>query len=1215
MASVVDDILATKPRSYTFRPDDPNDVSVPNQVKAKSVVDDILATQPRDTVSKILSTEPKKSFWERNTMPSQHEGLGPMGPGDVLFGPEKEKHWASPGGRFTENYMLPAMVDIAALTTVAGALPTVVGPLARAAKSAVTFGTVNVGKQAAEAISGKEEIGGSPEAAKNMLFGAALSLGVDAFGAGLRKLLPTGRMKVAKELGLPKKASDQQIQRALKNKAKRMVGLPNTASNEEALTAWGNYIKEGLQKEYGPTGQRVSGELGKRLGQIQELGNLKGRASLKDIVYNTKAPTNIYTPSAPSSPIAQLPAGAASLSTPEGIMKSTTDRLSVVESRPGPTTQMQRKAIIAEGMKSLDNAAVTAPKDLLPDVRPDELAVPTEAPQKQGGEVTQPWEMTRDEFDALAAKGNPRASIVEQPLENVANGTKPVSSIDDADVAKAKELGLEVHEIEGVLYATRPGDKALAQKASDIMGERKGAKDPLFHFRAGRAFGYPDADIAAFVKESLGEPAYDLMVAEATRDAALAAEGGEVTPQAKLEQALNEGLASAEDTGAIEAIGKRSTEASPTVLKQGKERIPPTTDIQVPPKGPINVMGPPIDGEVASIVPYKGAGKPRKYRKPTARAQVTDPVYYGYKLGVGDIIEKGARAHEVLNLEAASEGKVLDQQLKKLYKLEGVTRRERVKSAVLNVPTKADMKWADLFDKNEEAPPNLNVPETQLFNYFRRISRLCWQWSNEARSRVGMPLIDYRENYFRRVVIPHVKEGLRDGTWKIPEHLRYWKGKKLDPTLFNSAAFKRESEEFIESLFSRDVGFSMRSMLWASMREKHLLEPLKFCKDQMTELSLDPDNPIPAETRQWAEDYFRVMLKGEQTGTDKRLNDMATQGTPKVMLNAFLKPFGRAVGARPISHAAATSSRMAHMGTMGLRPKQDFRNLLQFTHDFAFDGIGPTMRASLPETQEEKEWLDQSLYLQNYTGVEPEGMVNKFGRAKMADYIWTARRRARKSMRSARFAMNKYFFNPGKAKYGWASPKRTGNEPSGFLYPDEKKLLMNEAEWRANAGQFAYTTSRMPGVYQNKTMAGATTFSSWWMNYYSKFMPEMAFRARYGRPGWAGTEGPPMLDWSDRMGFLKYIVLGGLIHNTAMTERSYLFGAAPSGIPPAASLAWGMFQYTVGLGQGNDELKKAGAKRMSNAAKTFIPGYMTYRDWNAYKKSGDITDLLFYKKK
>ena len=83
--------------------------------------------------------------------------------------------------------------------------------------------------------------------------------------------------------------------------------------------------------------------------------------------------------------------------------------------------------------------------------------------------------------------------------------------------------------------------------------------------------------------------------------------------------------------------------------------------------------------------------------------------------------------------------------------------------------------------------------------------------------------------------------------------------------------------------------------------------------------------------------------------------------------------------------------------------------------------------------------------------------------------------------------------------------------------------------------------------------------------------------------------------------------------NTMGYTRSYMFGAAPTGWPPAMQAADSLYKYVIA---DDDKRRKAAKARFFNAAKTFIPGYIAYKDFNAiWTGRGDLSDLFFYKKR
>ena len=86
-----------------------------------------------------------------------------------------------------------------------------------------------------------------------------------------------------------------------------------------------------------------------------------------------------------------------------------------------------------------------------------------------------------------------------------------------------------------------------------------------------------------------------------------------------------------------------------------------------------------------------------------------------------------------------------------------------------------------------------------------------------------------------------------------------------------------------------------------------------------------------------------------------------------------------------------------------------------------------------------------------------------------------------------------------------------------------------------------------------------------------------------------------------------------MILNTLGYGRSYVFGAAPTWLPPSAQFTLALFLYTVSLGTGEPEKKRRPYKRqMWQAMKTFMPGYLAYKDWEAILSGKRSLESLFF---
>jgi len=434
-------------------------------------------------------------------------------------------------------------------------------------------------------------------------------------------------------------------------------------------------------------------------------------------------------------------------------------------------------------------------------------------------------------------------------------------------------------------------------------------------------------------------------------------------------------------------------------------------------------------------------------------------------------------------------------------------------------------------------------------------------------------------------------------------------GKKI----FNPMEFQRRLEDDVYGLFTRDPVYASKAMMYNALKEIHLNQPLKFFNEQLSALGkdlpeyrnlspreraeLDKTMVIPADTRRWLIDYVRTVIKGQQTNTDRLVNNIVNESGLKGLLNTALRPFGRVLSQRPVTKFFQGSGRVQMAGVMGPRPRLLVRNKFQLTQNLALYGLKANARAFLPPNKELKELLDKSLFLKSYTGLEelPIDLAKKVEKLWHKAYQWTATSNAQQAMEVAYWDIKELIDNPKYKKYGW-----------------KPEHLLKEMEFGASATQYQYNAIGMPGIFRHKSLIPATRLTSWWMNYFSKFHREALHRAFTGRPSWSGPEGPT-LPWSRRLGWLRYAVLGGLILNTMGYTRSYMFGAAPTGWPPALQAAGSLYQYVIA----DDEQRRKVAKRkFYNAAKTFIPGYIAYKDFDAFWTGRkDLSSLFFYEKR
>ena len=599
------------------------------------------------------------------------------------------------------------------------------------------------------------------------------------------------------------------------------------------------------------------------------------------------------------------------------------------------------------------------------------------------------------------------------------------------------------------------------------------------------------------------------------------------------------------------------------------------------------------------------------FKEPTPISIITDPSFYANKLGVKSLVEPLERAKQDFDFEYRKAALELERQGLAIDKIGKSTAKEKFLSKVKNIPTKAREEMGILLNKHEIAPANLEPEKAKMFNYFRGLSRTILTRQNEARIKLGWPTIPSRKAYQRRIATDIAKEMLA-GKYPFPEGVKFWSGINTGEKVFNPMEFRRKLEEDVFDLFNKDPVQASKAMMYTALKEIHLNQPLKFYKQQLNAIGkdmpeyknlsareraeLDKTMVLPASTRRWLTEYVNTSILGRQSKVDTLVNNIVTKSGIKGVFNKILTPFGRTVGSKPITDFFRRAGRLQMAGVLGPRPRIIIRNKFQLIQNLALYTNKANIRAFGEPNAELENLLKQSRFLRDYTGLEdmPVDIAGKVEKLWHSAYQWSAKSNARQAMEAAYWDIKELIEEPIYKKHGW-----------------KREHLLKEMEFGASATQFHYTALGMPEIFRHKTLLPMTRLTSWWMNYFSKFHREAIHRAFTGRPSWAGSEGPT-LPWSRRLGWLRYITIGGMILNTMGYTRSFLFGAAPTGWPPAMQFAWNAYLYTVS----QDERQKAIAKKkMWQAGKTFIPGYIAFKDFEAvWSGRKDLSSLLFYKK-
>ena len=634
----------------------------------------------------------------------------------------------------------------------------------------------------------------------------------------------------------------------------------------------------------------------------------------------------------------------------------------------------------------------------------------------------------------------------------------------------------------------------------------------------------------------------------------------------------------------------------------------------------VEVLKPDFGRELKPPIKVPPAPKPKpKYKKPTPAKLITSQSRYAELLGLKKMVGPLEIGKMKYNKELGELSNQIDHVIKKLVSLKTVTSEE----------------MAVLLNTNVEAPKDLGEKETEIFNFFRALTRDILARENQVREELGMDPIKDIGAYFRHIGDATAADVLA-GRTPVPQKVKEWAAKNISSKVYNPMEIERKLKDEFLKHFSKDLGYVMKSMLRVGLKEIHMAEAKQFLTDELAAAQIDPKilekmgaaekaeylqkHEMPKETKEWLTDYVNIVLLGEQqTKMDVGANLWITDGPIGPLLNKVLAPFGKQISKTPLTDAIVTVSKLPLYGVLGpFNPRQIIRNKMQPIQSMALYGVKATIKGFLPTSDFpmlEKLKTD-SLFLNTYSGIEgmPTSLMGKLEKFNFAAFQWSAKSNVSQAMNAAYHWTAEKIQDPKYKAQGFADPQRTYTEDKNFFYPSEQEKLLKEMEYGAHTTQYGYLALHMPEAFRYKAIAGFTRLNSWWMNHIAIFHREAATRAFTGR---MGDDPDIRLSVADRINYLKYLVIGGLVLNTLGYERSFLLGTAPTALPPSAQLALGLYTYFTHRGDSDYEKNKRreAGDMIKSSAMTFIPGYLTIKDITALltgEKSW--TEYLFYKK-
>lgn len=714
------------------------------------------------------------------------------------------------------------------------------------------------------------------------------------------------------------------------------------------------------------------------------------------------------------------------------------------------------------------------------------------------------------------------------------------------------------------------------------------------------------AEVIPKIPEGLATSTQKIYAHDIAGQKALISELGKMKPQYRyLAKAM---------TGQSSMLKMTAVEADRFIM--ALERLPEPTvrgGVKVPPSIP----------RTTRIVPENYFNL--RFGQPTPVRLFTSQTYYAQKLGVKPLTEPLELAKQRFDLEFQAWSKVVDRKIAQINKIGGVSLAEQATAKIKNVPTKAVEAMRNLLDKYESPPPGLDPEGAKLFIWFRNTGRTILNGENQVRRLLGMDEIPYRQAYVRHTANALAQEILL-GNRPLPEALKYWSQKIVGKKIFNPMEMQRKLAEDLEDYFTKDLAYATKSMLHTGLKEIHLSQPLQAFSEQMGAFTKDlpeyrnlPTGEferlkkiaiLPASTRRWVTDYVNQVIKGQQTYTDAEIDRLVTETGIGGLINKALQPFGRTVGAKPLTALAQLAGRGMILSVMTPRlglVRMIIRNLFQHTQDMALYDITSLLKAYYPAKGTLKELLNESVFLKGYTGFEelPAALMGKIEKLALRPYGASATFNAKTAMKTAYWDTLPFIQNHKYKGLGWADPQRTYKEPRDFLYPSERLKLLKEMEFGAGVTQYSYIAMGMPEIFRHKAFTPLTRLQSWWMNHFFKFHREAMHRTLKGETGY-GTK----LPWRKRLNYLQYLTLGGALLTSLGYERSFLLGVLPYNLSPVGQFMIGLYNYATA---DNDWQRERGKKAMFNSWRAFVPGSLAWKEFvDVWSGKKPLRSIFFY---
>jgi len=565
-------------------------------------------------------------------------------------------------------------------------------------------------------------------------------------------------------------------------------------------------------------------------------------------------------------------------------------------------------------------------------------------------------------------------------------------------------------------------------------------------------------------------------------------------------------------------------------------------------------------------------------------------------------------------------------------------------------PSAADEVFVDIMEGNipqSELSPRLN----RLAGIYKTVTDYYWHSTNQVRELNGEPPLTYKEYYVMHQLdrVEMIRRGYKRSEIPTVESMMTGKGRglRVSGNIKSVTEIKRTQNEYP---MRRDPWFALESMIHNDLKVIYFTEPVKIMNAQVkkaVEAGMLDKSALDANST--LNQYMEQVIMARPTPNTVKFNKMMeriAETKPGEFIDKIAVHFGRDLFTNTAEQINSLVGRMTTRAFIGFKPRMAGRNVLQFL--FGYGNV-------------DAKYIAKALLPIEHPKVITDMMKESLGRKqtlayKGEEYIHTSKEFMGRfdAMANDMFAKStEKSFDVTYIGTGYnvldriRNPKRNWGDAEGHKMRSEAKLrgdpnynnyisarergyLKAETEEVSIDSNFLYTHTGMPMIYRSAVAAPFVKLQSFTMNYFYKYLGNLATRMMTGKPGWAKDmpDGPTLTIY-ERAGLVRHFIgLGMLVaaveKATGLDYSSLLgvsfkpdeeklqdkinFGIFNVRPNPSMSLFLGMKKM---LFADEEWQREEGKRELYNAFP--VPYKQAYKDWEKALGQGKVAEMFVYK--